>query len=240
LESKASNSGGDVAAGPILDVPGSDSEKAIVFFSAMGVGNRRFHFLDVSQYATYNRIFVRDVFDVWYHKGLVGETGNIEETTDLLREMITRRGFRKVTFVGTSAGGFAAILFGALLGIDVVHAFSPRTFLGIRLRLRHRDFRSHRSLMRLYSLPKPNRVLDLKPILVESDGRTRYFLHFCLESRLDRIHAFHLEQNDRINLFPYPCGGHLVAKHLREQEALSQILEIEELEQMTKIHSTLA
>ncbi len=232
----------NVGSDSILDVPGSDPEKAVFFFSAMrlrNIRNVRFNFANVAKYADYNKIFFRDVFEVWYHKGLAGYTSNIDETTGFLRDIIRERDFKKVVFVGVSAGGFAAILFGTRVGANLVHAFSPRTFLDIERRLRFRDFRSKRNLLRLYSLRSLNKVLDLKPVLLQTEGVTKYFIHFCSGSRLDRIHASHLSQSRRVGLYAYRCGDHLVGQYLRNRQALWRILEAEEFEDVEKIHATL-
>ena len=41
--------------------------------------------------------------------------------------------------LGSSAGGYAALLFGRLLEADEVHAFGPQTFISPSLRLRYSD-----------------------------------------------------------------------------------------------------
>jgi len=222
----------------VLEVPSSTSEKAVFFFSAMGLNNVPFHFMDISQGATYNKVFLRDDFNIWYHKGLIGHTANLNDTTDFLGELIRQRGFKRVTFVGMSAGGFAAILFGARVGVDVVHAFSPRTFLDLGKTIRYHDFRRAGCQLRVHSL-RVHKILDLKPLLHESDGPTKYFIHYCSGSRVDRVHALNLGQNQKVNLYSYPCSSHRVGKYLKDQKSLSQILEIEDFETMQPLYASL-
>jgi predicted esterase YcpF (UPF0227 family) len=61
-----------------------------------------------------------------YHQGIKGISTNIEETVEYLRNEI--RGYKNIIFIGVSAGGYAAIMFGSLLNITSVIAFIPQTF----------------------------------------------------------------------------------------------------------------
>ena len=74
-------------------------------------------------------VFVRDVRRSWYHRGIEGLSGDIDETVGVLRATIDALEPTRVVTVGTSAGGYAALLFGELLGMDETHAFGPQVFL---------------------------------------------------------------------------------------------------------------
>ena len=63
----------------------------------------------------------------WYHKGINNITTNIDETVDYLKNII--KNYEKVIFMGTSAGGYAAILFGSLCNVSNVISFIPQTIL---------------------------------------------------------------------------------------------------------------
>jgi hypothetical protein len=62
-----------------------------------------------------------------YHQGLKGITSNVDETSDYIQNII--HGYEKIVFVGVSAGGYAAILFGSLLKVNYVIAITPQTKL---------------------------------------------------------------------------------------------------------------
>jgi len=223
----------------VLELSGSDPEEAVFFFSGLHA-ERRFHFSDVTKDADYYRVYVRDLFNVWYHKGLLGHTTNINETTDFLNDMIRNRGFKRVAFVGISAGGFAAILFGKMVGVSVVHAFSPRTFIDIGRWLRYADFRRLKELRRLYASGIADKILDLKPVLLQTNGVTKYFIHYCSSMRLDRIHASRLKQSMGVKLYAYRCHDHNVAAYLlNTHRTLSRILEVREVEHMHQMHMAL-
>jgi hypothetical protein len=204
----------------------------------MGIEVPPFEFVKTTKYASYCRLFLRDVFGIWYHRGLAGHTNDIDETIELLSSDIKERGFREVVCVGNSAGGFAAILFGVGIGTDLVHAFSPQTFLDKWRMLRHRDLRWIRSLASLYVLRTQRKVLDLNSVL-SSNQVTKCVMHFCAGSRLDRIHVNHVARNRNVQLLGYPCSDHSVVKHLRDRGFLSKVIEVEASDRLQRLHRRL-
>lgn len=72
-------------------------------------------------------LFYVDRKQCWYHHGIQGVSTNIEETVKHLSNKI--QGYKKVVFMGVSAGGYASILFGSLCNVSNVVAFVPRTNL---------------------------------------------------------------------------------------------------------------
>jgi hypothetical protein len=75
-------------------------------------------------------VFLIDKQQCWYHKGLAGITNNIEETVLYINNIITEGRYDKVLFMGTSAGGYAAILFASLCNnVNHVVSFIPQTIL---------------------------------------------------------------------------------------------------------------
>ena len=71
----------------------------------------------------YKHIFVRDVFKQWYLTGINARINTPEKLTEFLRK--ETEGYNIVT-VGSSAGGYAAILHGSLLNAKYVLAFNPQ------------------------------------------------------------------------------------------------------------------
>jgi hypothetical protein len=72
-------------------------------------------------------MFYIDMDQCWYHKGLKGITHNIDDTVIYLNDKIKE--YNNVVFMGISAGGYAAILFGSMCNVKNVIAFIPRTNL---------------------------------------------------------------------------------------------------------------
>ncbi|WP_209402383.1 hypothetical protein [Pseudozobellia sp. WGM2] len=69
----------------------------------------------------YKHIFIRDVFKQWYLKGINKELDSIEKVASFLRK--ETQGCHIVA-LGSSSGGFAAVLFGSLLGAKKIVSFN--------------------------------------------------------------------------------------------------------------------
>lgn len=77
--------------------------------------------------------------------------------------------------MGTSAGGYAALLFGYLLEADTAVAFAPQTFISPQERKRYGETRwgKHtRSLIARGALDE--RRADLAPVLADGGSGTKY------------------------------------------------------------------
>lgn len=68
-------------------------------------------------------IFVRDVFKQWYLMGINAKINTPEKLTEFLRKETEEY---NIVTVGSSAGGYAAILYGSLLNAKYVLAFNPQ------------------------------------------------------------------------------------------------------------------
>lgn len=75
-------------------------------------------------------IFYTDKYQCLYHKGIHDITNNIDETIVYLNNIIETGKYEKVIFMGTSAGGYASILFGSMCeNVSNVISFIPQTIL---------------------------------------------------------------------------------------------------------------
>lgn len=73
-------------------------------------------------------IYVRDVYKQWYVNGISDDICSIEKLADFLNGLI--KGYN-TRFVGSSAGGYAAVLFGHLCGANVVLSISGQFDLSV-------------------------------------------------------------------------------------------------------------
>lgn len=105
-------------------------------------------------FPTIDRDFYIDTRTCSYHKGIPGISNTIDETVAYLKEKI--KPYKQVIFLGVSSGGYAAILFGSLLGISKVLAFIPQTIRYVKQNIdeKYRDilpFFSHTTQYHLYA-----------------------------------------------------------------------------------------
>jgi hypothetical protein len=116
------------------------NENVIICFGGMALefgGILPFEFLKYLSAVYKNKcdlIFFIDKQQCWYHKGLQDITHNIEDTVAYINGLIHMGNYKKVLFLGTSAGGYGAILFGSLCSIadgtkNYVISFIPQTII---------------------------------------------------------------------------------------------------------------
>lgn len=219
---------------------GEDPSTLLVVFGGIvggiGLSIPPLEFVRTTSLLRFNRIFVRDMFQLWYHKGLKGYTTNLQETTRFLDAKIGALAPRKVICVGNSAGGFAAIYFGHQLRVNAVHAFAPQTYLGRFKRLLNIDIRWRKQIKQLHRLNTSNKVLNLSNILMEDNKYTNFFIHVGRHNRLDYSHAVNLKNVNRVKVLEYPCTSHLLVQLIRDTGYLHEILTLEQVEDVEKIH----
>ena len=189
----------------------------------LGLGMPTFEFFQLARDVAAHKLFLRDVHQAWYHRGLPGVGGRIDEIAAFIRTEIAGMGATRIAVFGNSMGGYAALLFGALLNAHEVHAFAPQTFLSPGSLIRHRDFRWKRDIWRVYFSSDRSAHLDLREALRPAN-QTQFHIHFSSENRLDAIHAQHLAGIANVHLHDHPEGGHRVVKALRDNGTLRQIV----------------
>lgn len=172
-----------------------------------------------------NKLFMRDLEQLWYQRGLPGIRGGIQGVADYLGKQIAEQRIRRVVTLGNSMGGYAALLFGWLLRADEVHAFSPQTYISRRQRLMSRDFRWRQAVRRAQvSGDLSGRYLDLLPLFEEQPMRGNIHIYYCRVHRLDRYHATRLEGQAGFELHPHEAGGHVLVRWLRDIGSLDSLL----------------
>lgn len=206
--------------------PGADT--LYVFFGgiAAGIAMPPFEFYRAAGIITEHKIFVRDFDQCWYHAGLRGHSHDLRSTVRFLRAELDAVGARRVVFVGNSMGGYAAMLFAALLGVGEVIAFAPQTFVSPWLRLRHGDRRWPRQIARMWRRGAlHHHVWDLRPQLARCAGRVRVALFYSPDDHLDSVHAWHVAGIQGVELHAIASGGHDLVRGLRDQGRLPAIMQ---------------
>ncbi len=198
----------------------------LIAFAGLGIGMGvpYFEFLKLIGELPIQRMFVRDLQKSWYHAGLRGLAANIDEAAEVLRGLVAESGAKRVLTMGNSMGGYAAILFGALLEVDEVLAFGATTFVNTANRLRYLDFRP---MFRHFkkSPVKTKHYFDL--CRVPGIEKPDIHLYFDAAYREDSAHARHLAKaGANVHLHPCRVGGkHHVIKKLKASGELHAIIQ---------------
>ena len=184
-----------------------------------------FEFVNASAPFAVKKVFLRDHQRSWYHRGVVGAGDGIDAVCDRLRDLINESGAGRTVALGNSSGGYAALLFGDLLGLTEVHVFSPQTFIDPRSRREHGDSRWEDNLDALVRSGRfDDRFGDLRQQLLEGSAPTAFHVHHS-SNRLDVIHAERIASAERVTLHAYDSPGHWLVGRLRAEGELNALLE---------------
>lgn len=208
----------------------SESDVMLVAFGGLKGGVGRilpFEFFNLTKDIETKKLYVRDPKQMWYHLGVPGAEGSVRSVAQHLRPIVSGQNPRRVVVVGNSAGGYAALLFGCVLNVDMVIAFSPQTFLNKKAMAEHKDTRWKPKLAKLYRVGDEN-FYDLKQVLYRHRHRkTEYQIHYPERNRLDVIHARRMRVIPKVSLCPHKSDTHQLVTVLRDSGTLKRILERE-------------
>jgi hypothetical protein len=214
----------------------NDSDILVVTFAGMGLRGSPptfvFHNF-LKQYNMVDKLFLRDLKTNYYMTGLQGETSSYQETIQLYTELIhsrrpPARPYKKIVGLGTSAGGYAAILYGQHLGFDSVIAFSPQTVLNKKKDALIGDvYNAPNTCKRLRAMHTDDafyqKGLDLTNFI---PFRTHVEIHYSEKANkgADKRHALYFAERANCKLFEHPGNDHLVALTLRDNGKLASII----------------
>jgi acetyl esterase/lipase len=217
------------------DMAPSSRTLLLAFGGMMGeLGVPPFEFFAATGRLPVKRMLVRDLHQAWYHQGIRGHGTTIDSAAASLRELIARHDVDRLVVAGSSAGGYAALIFGSLLGADTVLAFGPQTVLDLDVLAEIDDHRWDDKLRELAAAGTlDSRWIDLRAALPGARcADTRYEIYFA-EPHGDRgepalhgdlCHAERLVGLESVRLYRFGKGGHRIARMLRETGALERIL----------------
>ena len=211
----------------MVDVrPGAST--LLVAFAGIGPRDRppTFSFLRAVGELHASAVFVRDPHRAWYHHGVPGLGGSIDAVAARLRRLADAANARRVITLGTSVGGYAAILFGRLIDADLAIAFAPPTFLGASMRFRTRNGRYLREWLALRrSRGFSRRHADLRRVLGEHRSvPLPVHVHYAAGDRIDAAYARRLAGVPGVALRPHAGAGHDLVRRLRANGELAGLL----------------
>jgi hypothetical protein len=184
-------------------------------------------FFEITKLLGYSRILLRDKHEMHYHYGVDRKRRDWPTLLEYLKNQINDLSPRKVICVGTSSGGYAALVAGHHLRADWVHAFGAQTFIGIDPESLRTAVNPRNRRKLYYSKRAFREALDLAPVLQKSNGKTTYFLHYCAGHEADRRFAEHVADLPSVVTFGYPCSAHAVAVFLAKKQWLGKLLELD-------------
>lgn len=210
-----------------LEIEENGSEILLVSFGGIraGMGMPVYEFYNSLKSLNCDKIFVKDIKQSWYHKGINQDVDNIYKVKDILNDFINGKSYKRVVFIGNSMGGYAAILFGLILNVNHVLAFSPQIFIDRLNRFRFNDSRWNKELSNVYiNNSNQKKFYNLKSVLKKSQSLTHIDIYYSVNSRLDSIHSTRLEGFKNVSLFPFKIGDHNLIRKIRDDGKLLSII----------------
>ena len=205
-----------------------DSRTLLLTFGGMKstAGLVAFEFVALTADMPVKKMFVRDPRQSWYHRGMPSHGNNLESIAELLQKIVAEQDVDRLVTVGSSAGGYAALAFGALLGADRVLAFGPQTTLDREVLSAMNDHRWDYLLDPLWAKGALEESwVDLNTALPRAlDGNTRCGVFFDETVPGDSQHGELLAGIDGVRLYRFGRGGHTLSRHLRDCGALDRLL----------------
>lgn len=211
---------------PIRFLP-ADSDILLITFGGMAhLQKIPFEFQRVTQGLPVKHLAVRDLRQLWYQAGLPGISENVWGTVEYLQQFINIEKPMRIMTLGSSMGGYAALLFGHQLDADVSITFAPKTIIDPVWRILHGDYwfwRSQLQLLRRWRFFNP--TWNLRSAFLSANKDICCHLYFDSEHRIDRLHAYNLAGFANVHFFEASGAGHNFVKHMADQGLLREIIE---------------
>lgn len=187
-----------------------------------GLGVKIMEFSKITDSIPVKKMFIRDLNYAYYQSGVAGISGvnDVDSCKEFIRLKIKEAQVDKVVFIGNSAGGYASLLFGALLDVDEVHAFSPATLLNTDYLIEN----ANKYFSQVKEKIENKNYFDLKYVFDKTNHNKNYHIYYDVNS-MDAFHAERMSDFNIINLHKFSQGGHNVIKELKKKGELKKILE---------------
>jgi hypothetical protein len=210
--------------GGFVDATEVGGSAVLVAFGGLSFrgGPPPFEFVNLFSESPIGKVFVRDLDQCFYQRGVRGLGRSINEVAVSLEELLAGRNRR--VFVGASAGGYAALIFGSMLRVDHVVAMSPQTFLGGRLRRLHNDRRFAMRIQAAQHHALSRRDLDVKHAMRRRGGKSQFHVYYPNRHVLDSRHATRLRRLPGVDLQPRDSAEHTFVRDMRDDGSLKQML----------------
>lgn len=206
----------------------SSSNYLLVSFGGIehGIGVPIFEFYNGLKGIECDKVFFRDLNQMWYQKGVDAEIDSISKITNKLKSIIESKKYKRVLFLGNSMGGYAAILFGLILKVDAVLAFAPQTFIDKKSRFLNKDRRWAEQLNNVHSNKRrEEQFFNLKKWMkTNNNENTHIEIYVSSVDKLDVRHIKNIQHYTNISIKKIEDGGHRVVKSLRDNGKLNEIL----------------
>ena len=167
-------------------------------------------------------MFLIDAYQHWYNGSILGFSKDIAETVLHLREQIARSGADRVITIGSSMGGFGALLFGSLLGAEVAIAYAPQTCLDLDWLSSIKDERWVPKMKEVASIGYE--TTDIPALFRDNGSPSSTLIYYDGSEFLDDSHSGLLASAPGVMISDEGYGGHVIAYEMVKRGLVSQKL----------------
>jgi hypothetical protein len=223
--------------GVIVDAPHPGAPLVVAFGYVEWEAPNRFDFarrlrkLEQAGGRPLNLILVRDVANLWYQYGVNGLGPDVRTAAASLRDRIAALRPASVGTIGQSMGGYAAILFGALLNANRVLAFGALSYMRSDWARRDDDLRWLAVMETLDRFPPRHRYDDLPALLAASPSAPAMHLVYGTgpeeggPPNRDDLHAARYAALPGVGVERIPEAGHAVVEWLIQRQRIDACLQ---------------
>ncbi len=198
-----------------------NSDITLTVFGGLGhqVGQPMFEFRKILKPLNMNLLFFKDIKRGWYHHALTGFGATLPEKAEFVTELLETIPSNRRLFLGSSAGGFAALMFSRLVpDVSDCLLFGPQVFID-----RHtRNVLSDHRWPKLIDQIQAERYLNVVDIAHKPQCRTRLIVgDNCI---IDMHHALFARGYIPLDIHVLTKGGHNPAGELKSAGILADVL----------------
>lgn len=166
------------------------------------INKNKFEWYKTRVISAKKQIFLRDIYKQWYINGVNKKLNNIEDLYEFLKT--ETEGYEVIT-IGSSAGGYAAALFGSLLKASRVYSFASQ--FGLYHILNNNDNREKNPMIvNYFESTDSEKYLNITEIIKTSNVPVFYFLPFFSAEDLEQFELLSFLKN--IYCFKIDCDFH--------------------------------
>ncbi|MGS0466416.1 hypothetical protein ACU8V3_04030 [Cobetia marina] len=199
------------------EIVNNGSETTIIAFGGMltSLGMPRKEFFGSAFNSDNNFIFLKDFWQCWYQKGLLGVADGIDSTVEYIKNILPNT-TKRIICIGTSSGGFAAILFSELLKAEISVSFSPQTYIDRKTFVRFRSPDSR------WDDIESSSYLRLSDFI---SNEVSHIIHVGEHNSVDMDHALVLSRFPAITIHRHDTDTHNTAAFLKKSGLLKSFIE---------------
>lgn len=181
-----------------------------------------------------NSVLLRDVNRSWYHSSIDGFGTDFPSKIGRISELVDYCGGQRVHFVGTSAGGFAAIYYATMMDVDSVLTMGGQATIRREKRVAFHDARWVNLLKDVFPIADgeyldvtdAERIRSARPVLALSGANEKV-------DSVQSIYASRKFGAEQYAAYSVLGAGHAVAPELKRESKLFPLLQAQFVDHST-------